>query len=189
MSGLQRLLEDPAVLWYLNRATGFVVLVSLTACTVLGIVGMRPSTPGGTRLAVQLLHRRLAALSLALLVAHIVPAVVDGYVDLGWLDGLVPFLAGYQTLWTALGTLALDVLVFVALTAWLRPPWWRGAHLAAYAAWPLAVAHSVGEGTDTRHGLGLAAVVLCSAAVLAATCWRLARLRRERRTRQVEASR
>jgi sulfoxide reductase heme-binding subunit YedZ len=47
-------------------------------------------------------------------------------------------------------------------------------HWLADACWPIALAHGFGSGTDMRNGLLLALAVCCTAAVAAATCWRIA---------------
>ena len=82
--------EGP-LLWYLNRATGVVLLVLLTLSVVLGVLAMggRPGR-GLPRFVTQAMHRNLALLSVAALVAHVVTAVVDSYVDIGWWQAVVP---------------------------------------------------------------------------------------------------
>ncbi len=50
---------------------------------------------------------------------------------------------------------------------------WRAVHWGAWLLWPLAVVHSLGAGSDTRHGWGLVVVVACVAGVGAAAIWRI----------------
>ncbi len=71
------------LLWYLNRGTGVVLLVAFTATVVLGVLATgRSTTPLWPRFVTQGLHRSHAALSVFLLVAHVVSADVDQYVDI-----------------------------------------------------------------------------------------------------------
>lgn len=165
-------------LWFATRATGSVALILLTATVVLGITGAGRYAPRGVgRFEVAALHRNLSILSLALLAVHIGTALADSYVPLGWTSGLVPFVSPYRTLWTGLGTVAFDLLLAVALTSAVRLRMglrrWKATHMLAYAAWPAAVFHSAGTGSDTRLGPQTVLYILCIAAVLLACWWRL----------------
>ena len=61
------------LLWYLNRGTGVVLLIVFTATVVLGVLATgRSATPLWPRFVTQGLHRSLAALSVFMLVAHVV---------------------------------------------------------------------------------------------------------------------
>ncbi len=149
-------MSETPVLWYLNRASGLVLLVLLTVTLVLGVLAAgRRTPPWWPRFATAALHANLAGVSLALLVAHIVTAVVDGFVDIDPVDALVPFLSAYQPLWLGLGTLASTLLLAAALTAAARgalpPTVWRRAHLLVYLAWPVALMHGLGMGSDTTR--------------------------------------
>jgi predicted ferric reductase len=176
-------LGDPALTWYVTRATGLVLLVVLTVTTVLGVVStVRPAGGKLPRFASTDLHRRLSLLGVALLLAHVLAAVLDSYVVITWLDAVVPFVGTYRPLWLGLGTLASDVLVVVVLSSLLRrrtsPRLWRSLHLTAYLAWPLMVVHGLGTGSDTRAAPTLVVTGACVAAVVAALVWRLVAGRR-----------
>ena len=45
-------------------------------------------------------------------------------------------------------------------------------HWLAYLSWPVAVAHSLGMGTDAKLDWVLGLVALCVASVVAVTTWR-----------------
>ncbi|HEY7812600.1 MAG TPA: ferric reductase, partial [Nakamurella sp.] len=91
------------VLWYASRATGAVSLVLFTAVLVLGLLTAgRRRLAGLPRAGVLRLHRNLALLAVTLLAVHVVSAIVDGYVDLGLWDVVVPFGAGYDPFWIGL---------------------------------------------------------------------------------------
>ena len=53
------------------------------------------------------------------------------------------------------------------------PRGWRLVHWLTYAAWPLAVLHGIGTGSDTRFGWMLALNTACTAAVALAISFRL----------------
>lgn len=174
---------DGPVLWYLNRGTGLVLLVLLTLSVVLGVLalGGRPGR-GLPRFAVQQLHRNVALLALVALVAHVATAVLDTFVDIRWWHAVVPFGAAYEPLWVALGTLAVDVVLVVVVTSLLRTRLrrraWHAVHLGAWAAWALALAHTLGIGSDLREPTPWAVLptAACVLAVAVAAAYRLLRL-------------
>jgi predicted ferric reductase len=184
--------SDSPVLWYLNRATGIVCLVLFSAVMLLGIaVRLRARLPGLPRFGTADLHRNLSLLSVAFLGAHIVTAVADGYVSIGPADALVPFLSGYEPLWTGLGTVAFDLLLAVVVTSLLRLRLghraWRAVHWTAYASWPVAVAHGIGIGTDSGTTWALWLTAGCVVTVAAAVAARVAAAsRRSRRDRPAD---
>lgn len=166
-----------SALWFLSRGSGVVLLVLMTLAVVLGMLTRagRP-LPGLPRFAVAGLHRNVALLSVAFLVVHVATAVIDPYVSLHWVDTLVPFAAGYHPLAVGLGALASDLVLAMVLTSLLRRfigrRLWRGVHWSAYAAWPVAVAHSLALGPDIGHGPLLWLPVACIGAAAAALGWR-----------------
>lgn len=166
------------IIWFTTRATGTVAIVLLTASVVLGILTTtRASAPGVPRFAVSELHRRVALVALAFLVLHIVTAVVDTFVPIGWMAAVVPFTSAYQPLWIGLGTVAFDLLVVVTVTSLFRRQLgvrlFRLVHWSVYACWPVAIAHGIGVGTDLRFGWMDVLVGCCVASVVVATGWRL----------------
>ena len=180
-------------LWYVSRATGLVSLVLLTAVLVLGVVLSGRRRPhGGSATVVMALHRWWALGVSTFLVAHIVTAVVETYVDLGWISVLVPFTAGYEPLWVGLGTLAVDLVVAVGVTSYARHRLperaWRAVHVLSYLLWPLAVVHGVAMGTADQpilRGVSIACGVVGAAAV----AWRLSTTHHDDRRRSLVAAR
>ena len=47
---------------------------------------------------------------------------------------------------------------------------WQAVHLTSWLAWPIAVLHGLGTGSDTQAGWGQIVYVACAAVVLVA-CW------------------
>jgi len=166
-------------LWYASRATGIVALVLLTAVVLLGILVSRQGRlPGLPRFAGTALHRSVSMLAVCFLVVHVATAIADPYVSIRALAAVIPFTSAYEPFWLGLGAVAADLIIALIGTSLLRARIgrrvWRGVHWLAYAAWPVALAHSLGASTDLRHGGLLDLAVGCCLVVAAAVAWRLA---------------
>ncbi len=169
---------DNILLWYATRASGLVALLLLTLVVLLGILGvLRFGSRSGQRFAVAALHRNISLVTVAFLAVHITSSVVDTFVEIDWPDAVIPFGSAYRPVWLGLGAAAFDLLVALIVTSLLRPRisqrLWRRVHWAAYAMWPLALAHSLGTGTDSGGGWSLALVLGCLGVVLVAAAARL----------------
>jgi predicted ferric reductase len=161
--------------WYLTRSSGFVSLILLTASVAFGVVSMaRLRTTAWPRFVTQALHRNVSLLAICFLGGHIATSVLDGYVPIGWLDAVVPFISAYRPVWLGLGALALDLLIAVVMTSLVRRHIshgaWRAVHLTAWLAWPIAVLHGLGTGSDSQAGWGQLVYLACALVVLVA-CW------------------
>jgi methionine sulfoxide reductase heme-binding subunit len=165
------------VLWYLSRATGLVSFMLLSLVVVLGVtIARRGKVPGLPRFAGVGLHRNAALFAVVLLVIHIVTAIADPYVTIGWLSAIVPFTSGYEPFWLGLGALAIDLTLAVVVTSLLRfrigLRVWRAVHWLAYAAWPVAAIHGIGAAADLQSGALLAVVLATITGVVIAIAWR-----------------
>jgi sulfoxide reductase heme-binding subunit YedZ len=111
------------------------------------------------------------------LVIHIVTAVVDPFTSLGIAPVVLPFGSSYRRFWLGLGTVAFELTVAVIVSSLLRKRFgvraWRVIHWLSYAAWPIAVLHGLGTGTDSFSRWLLAITIACVAAVLGVTVWRV----------------
>lgn len=142
-------------LWFVSRGSGLVLLVALSSVVALGVATRLGSSPGRLpRFVVAELHRTLSLFGVALLALHVTTAVLDPFVSIGWIAGVVPFVSHYRAAAIGLGTLAVDLLGAVLITSVLRHRLgyrtWRGLHWLAYVAWPIAVVHAFQAGTDFR---------------------------------------
>lgn len=165
-------------LWALGRGTGITALAFLTVSLALGI-----ATRSGRRLAalprfaVADVHRFAALAGAALVALHMTLLFFDPYAQLRLIDFAVPFLGAYRPFWLGLGALAVDVMVALILTSLLRHRLgvrtFRIVHWAAYALWPIALAHALGNGTDAGRAWFLAFAGCCVLTVAAALTWRL----------------
>jgi methionine sulfoxide reductase heme-binding subunit len=163
----------PSISWYLTRASGTVALILLTASIVVGVAAIaRLRGPGVPRFVVDGIHRTASLLAVAFLVLHIITAVLDSFASISLVDAVIPFVGSYRPLWLGLGAVAFDLLLAVAITSLVRDRMghgtWRGIHWLAYAAWPVAVLHGLGTGSDVHQGWMQVITVACIAAVLAA---------------------
>jgi methionine sulfoxide reductase heme-binding subunit len=167
------------LLWYTTRGAGAVSLVLLSAVVVLGFTARsRVEGPGWPRFLSAALHNDLALMSLVFLALHIVTAVVDPFTHLGIVAAVIPFGSYYRTFWLGLGTVAFELLLAIVVTSLLRHAIgqraWRAVHWLSYAAWPVAVAHELGTGTDAFSWWMLAITAICIGGVVYALLWRFA---------------
>jgi hypothetical protein len=157
-------------LWYLSRGSGAVSLILLSTSVVLGIVDQqRWRSARWPRFTLHGLHRWVSLFAVSFLGIHILSAVLDSFAPIRLVDALVPFVSSYRPLWLGLGALAFDMLLAVTVTSLLRKQigqrTWRAVHWLAYAAWPVAMLHGLGSGSDVRAGWLLAVSAACAAAV------------------------
>jgi methionine sulfoxide reductase heme-binding subunit len=162
-------------LWFVSRGSGLVLLVLLTAIVVLGAATRAGWAPRRwPRFAVAELHRTLSLFAVALLALHVLTAILDRYVTIGWAATVIPFASPYRRLAVGMGTLAADIGAAVLLTSVLRSRlgyrWWRAVHWLAYLAWPAAFAHALTAGNDVRGGwaavIGWGSAVVVTVAAL-----------------------
>jgi Ferric reductase like transmembrane component len=171
---------SPSPFWYATRGSGVVTLLLLTATLCLGVLTtVRWHSGRLPRFVVAGFHRNLTLLAVAFLAVHVTTTIADGFAPIGLKDAVVPFLSPYRPLWLGLGTLACDLLIAVVVTSLLRARLgraaWRATHWLAYAAWPLALVHSLGTGSDARFGWMAVLAFASIAAVAAAVLVRIAR--------------
>ena len=179
MTSVLALGGSPSAFWYLTRGTGVVALLLLTLVVVLGVSGVtRWRTERLPRFVVAGLHRNLTLLALVFIAAHVVTTVADGYAPVRLRDAFIPFVSGYRPFWVGLGAVAFDLLLALTVTSLLRARvglrTWRALHWLAYAAWPVALVHSLGSGSDARVGWMRLFGLACTAVVVAAVLRRLA---------------
>ena len=139
--------------WYLMRGSGVVSLLLLTAVSALGMATVSRWRPGRVPRFVTLgLHRNLSLLAVVFLAIHVLTAVVDPQASVRAVSVFVPAISDRYGLWLGLAALALDLVIALVVTSLLRrrlpDALWRGVHWLAYLAWPVALLHGAGMGTD-----------------------------------------
>jgi sulfoxide reductase heme-binding subunit YedZ len=165
-------------LWFVSRASGLMLLVLLSGVMMLGVSTRLGSAPRRwPRFVLAEVHRTLALFLVAFLVLHVVTAILDPFVSIGWAAIALPFLSGYRTLAIGLGTLAVDLGGAVLVTSLLRRRLglqaWHAVHWLAYLAWPVAFVHSLTAGSDMRIGWVALIEWACAAGVATAVLARL----------------
>jgi methionine sulfoxide reductase heme-binding subunit len=173
------------ILWFATRGAGIVSLALFTGVVGLGVLTAgRWQTATWPRFLTAELHRTIALLSLVFLGVHIATAVADPFTSLGIVAAAIPFASSYRPLWVGLGVISVDLIVALVATSLLRARigqrTWRVIHWAAYAAWPLALLHGIGSGTDGTSPWLLAIDAICLVVVASAAAWRFADVRSNR---------
>ncbi len=166
------------LLWYLTRAVAVTGVVLLTAVVVLGtLVAVRRVRSPEVGAVLLRVHRSVSLLAFVFIAAHVVTAVVETYVSIGWISALVPFTAGYRAFWVGLGSVALDLMLAVLITSllrpWLPPTVFRAVHWATYALWPIALLHGW-RAASVDGSWVLVVNAICAAVGVAAVGWRVA---------------
>ncbi|MFD1050792.1 ferric reductase-like transmembrane domain-containing protein [Kibdelosporangium lantanae] len=156
---------------YVARGSGIISLALFTMTFALGLLTAgRVSSPSWPRFVTETLHRNLSLTAVTFIVVHVVTIVLDANMGVGPLEVLVPFIGTYSPLFLSLGTIALDILLTLAITGLLRTrlPYrvWRLIHWMAYAAWPVAVVHGIFIGSEQSWvlitaGASLVLVLAC----------------------------
>lgn len=97
-------------LWFVSRSSGLVLLVLLSVVMMLGVATQAGWAPRGwPRFVLAELHRTLSLFAVALLALHVLTAILDRYVSIGWAATVIPFLSPYRRLAIGLGTVAADL--------------------------------------------------------------------------------
>lgn len=173
------LVAAPNPLWYASRGTGVVSLLLLTVSVVLGIgTTVRWQSIIWPRYFNSTLHRNVSLMVVCFLLVHIGATILDPFARLGLGDALVPFASSYRPLWLGLGVVAAETTVALVLTSALQPligyRLWRWLHWLSYGAWPIAVLHGFGTGSDVHAPWFLWLNFGCVGAVwIAFVFWRL----------------
>jgi len=163
----------PAV-WYLMRASGVVALLLLTVSFALGVATSNRWRPRASRLWVTTaIHRNASLLSVVFLAVHVLTSAIDPDAAVRRVSIVWPF----GTSWSlGVGTLSLDLVATLVVTSLGRRRLsfrtWRFVHWSAYGAWPLAVAHGLGMGTDARTVWLQGVTIACLAAMGGVVTWR-----------------
>jgi hypothetical protein len=164
--------------WYAARAAGIAAYLILTVVVTLGMtMAGRRKLQRWPRFALEDVHRFGGLLVGSFVLIHVVTIALDAYLPFSLTAILVPFTASYRTLYTALGIVAAELLLALAITNRYRDrlpyTFWRRAHYLNLAVWTAATAHGLGSGTDRSTPWLLALFAASVAVVLSAAVLRL----------------
>ncbi|WP_216893304.1 ferric reductase-like transmembrane domain-containing protein [Nocardia alni] len=164
-------------LWAFGRGSGIAALVVLTVALAAGIAARSGRAVLLPRTGLAEFHRGAAISATALVGLHVLSLLIDPHAQLRLIDVLVPFAGSYRPMWLGLGTVAVDLLAAIMISALLRrrigPRAFRLVHWATYLLWPVALVHAVGAGSDNTQPWLLAVVVTCVCTIAAAVLWRM----------------
>jgi sulfoxide reductase heme-binding subunit YedZ len=164
---------DPGqhVFWLASRAFGAVALITVALSVGMGLaMSMRAAKGPGAMARLKTLHEATALTALIAIGAHGLLLLGDSYLRPG-LEGIaIPFVIAHQPIWTGLGIVGGWLAALLGLTfyvrRWIGPKLWRKMHRWTLVVYVLAVAHTLGSGTDSGS-LWLLAVMIATVAPIA----------------------
>ena len=141
----------PHLFWITSRAAGSIALVLSSIAVCVGLL-MSTRLRKGRGPDLRVLHETLSLATIAAIVVHGLVLLGDGFMNPSFADLTVPFVSGFQTIWTTLGIVSGWGLLLLGLSYYARgrigQQRWRMLHRFTALAWVLGLAHSLGEGTD-----------------------------------------
>lgn len=168
--------------WYTARAAGVIAYLLVSFVVVLGT-----TMAGKTRLerwpqfALEEVHRFTGLLVGAFVTIHIITIAIDSWLPFSVASLAIPLLDRYRVVWVALGIVAAELLLALAVTNHYRRRlsyrFWRRAHYLNFVVWTAATLHGIGSGTDRSTPWLLAIYAVAIAAVVTSTSMRLLRRR------------
>lgn len=179
------------VWWLASRASGLVALALITISVGLGLTmaGRIMSKPGRARV-LSAIHEQTALAGLIAIAVHGITLLGDAFLRPGIAGITIPGAISYRPAWTGLGIAGGYLAAALGLSFYVRksigPRLWRRAHRFTIVVYGLAVAHTLGAGTDAstpwlRAWLFATAPVIAVLFVIRATSgWRKGRAARAR---------
>ncbi len=171
-------LTSSPVDWYAARAAGVVAYVLLTVVVSLGLtMSSRRKLERWPRFALEEVHRFGGILVGTFVVIHVVTIAIDSYLRFSPTAIVVPFVSSYRPMWVALGIVAAELLLALAITNRVRDrmPYarWRRFHYANFAVWGAATMHGLASGTDRSSVWLMSLTAVCAAVVVTLTAQRV----------------
>jgi len=166
--------------WYAARAAGVAayLLVSTVVCIGITMAGKK-RLERWPRFALEDVHRFGGLLVGTFVIIHVATIAIDAYLPFSVASIVVPFVAVYRPIFTALGIVAAELLLALAVTNHYRDRlphrYWRRAHYLNFAVWTGATVHGLGGGTDRSTPWLMGIFAAAVAAVLVAISWRFLR--------------
>ncbi len=139
--------------WIASRASGLIALALITVSVGLGLVmaGRIMSKPGRARVLVAI-HEQTAVIGLVAIAVHGITLLGDRWLHPGLAGITLPGAIDYRPAWTGIGIVAGYLAAALGLSFYARkqigPRLWRQAHKLTVLVYALAVAHTLGAGTD-----------------------------------------
>jgi sulfoxide reductase heme-binding subunit YedZ len=145
----------PHLFWITSRAAGGAALLLASASVAFGLM-MSSKRKGPNKRDLRAIHEPLSLATLAMVALHGLALLGDSFLNPGPSGIAIPFASAYRPLWTGLGIVAGYGLAVLGLTYYARDrigaARWRQVHRLTAAFWLLAVAHTIGAGSDAAQG-------------------------------------
>lgn len=140
--------------WIGSRALGVVALVFVAVSVGMGLaMSMRAAKGPGAMARLKAVHEATALTALFAIAGHGLLLLGDSYLRPGLSGIAIPFAMSHRPLWTGLGVIGGWLAALLGLTfyvrRWIGPKLWRRMHRWTLAVYVLAVAHTLGAGTDS----------------------------------------
>lgn len=176
--------------WYISRATGLVAAISLV---ILMLSGIGQITGMTYRLLDPIVawasHRALGIVFGASVLIHVLSLLFDRFVDIGFLDILIPWFSDFRStelfgvnvgsLYLALGIIAFYLSIAIVITSLTiiskKPYFWKIIHLLSYFVIALVFFHALFLGTDLADGWPRVLWITCGIIILLSSIIRLKR--------------
>jgi methionine sulfoxide reductase heme-binding subunit len=172
--------------WLASRSLGTVALFLLAAAVTLGLFlsGRLMRTPGAPA-RLRHWHEAIALTALGAIAGHGLLLLGDKFLHPRLTDIFVPFAMHGQPVWTGIGVIAGWLTAVFTLSfyvrRWIGNKAWRWLHRWTLAAYLLAVAHTIGSGTDARSPWMVASVIAISTPIVFGATYRFLPASREPR--------
>ena len=156
--------------WLASRASGLVALGLVTLSVLLGLMmaSRALSRPGAKRYAV-VAHEHLALAGLVAIAVHGVTLLGDAWLHPGVAGITIPFVMDFEPVWTGLGIVSGYLAAALGLSFYWRrrigARRWRSLHRATIVVYVLAVAHTLGSGSDAQEAWVRVPMLLSGVAV------------------------
>jgi len=143
--------------WEWIRLLGFLAYFYFTISIIFGLLRKSSFVKSHKNLIYQI-HQNAGWLGLITVIGHLLVLVIDQYKPYNLVEILIPFSAKYESLPSALGTIAFYLFIMVLMTSdlWIRTmnrTLWKKLHFLVLPAWVISLAHGVLIGTDTENML------------------------------------
>jgi sulfoxide reductase heme-binding subunit YedZ len=164
--------------WDVARAGGMVAFALLSLAVIAGLtLAGRAQLRLWPRFAVEDVHRFLGMLTGVFVWIHVLALLVDSYMPFSLFDLIVPGAASYRPLASALGVVAAELLLALAITNRYRTRlsyrFWRRAHYLNFAVWIGSLAHGLLAGSDTGALWAQVVYLGAGATVAGLVVWRI----------------
>jgi sulfoxide reductase heme-binding subunit YedZ len=166
----------PHLFWITSRAAGGAALLLASASVALGLL-MSSRRPNANKRDLRALHEALSLSTLAMVALHGLSLLGDSFLSPGLGGITIPFAGSYRPLWTGLGIIGGYGLAALGISYYFRDrigaARWRRVHRFTAVFWILAVAHTIGAGSDAAQPWFLVAsgAMVLPAALLLGLRW------------------